>query len=139
MSARRENEGETMNVAVVQGHLSSAPAPRTLPSGDTMVTLEVSVARPGQKAETVPVAWPSPPKNAALLEPGTQVLVLGRVRRRFFRAGGFTQSRTEVVADSVVPFTGSKRVVAVVDKAKLRLDEGLAALERKAGPARERT
>ena len=29
--------------------------------------------------------------------------MVGRVRRRFFRAGGVTQSRTEVVADEVVP------------------------------------
>jgi single-strand DNA-binding protein len=41
---------------------------------------------------------------------GTDVLVVGRVRRRFFRAGGVTQSRTEVVASAVVPL---RRTAAV--------------------------
>jgi single-strand DNA-binding protein len=34
---------------------------------------------------------------------GEEVLVVGRVRRRFFRAGGATQSRTEVAATLAVP------------------------------------
>ena len=33
---------------------------------------------------------------------GAEVVVVGSVRRRFFRAGGATQSRTEVVAEQVV-------------------------------------
>jgi single-strand DNA-binding protein len=43
------------------------------------------------------------------------VVVTGRVRRRFFRAGGYTQSRTEVVADAVVPTRRRKRVDAVLE------------------------
>jgi single-strand DNA-binding protein len=112
-----------MNIAVVQGHLSSAPSERALPSGDRIVTLEVSVRRAGERADTVPVAWPKPPPNAVDLEPGTRVMVLGRVRRRFFRAGGFTQSRTEVVADSVVPLRHPKKVAALLAKAAARLEE----------------
>ena len=112
-----------MNVTVVQGHLSSAPSERTLPSGDRMVTLEVSVVRPDQRKETVPVAWPDAPARVAELAAGTPVMVLGRVRRRFFRAGGFTQSRTEVVAESVVPGRNPKRVATLLAKARSRLDE----------------
>ena len=37
------------------------------------------------------------------LTTGADVVVIGSVRRRFFNAGGATQSRTEVVADKVVP------------------------------------
>jgi single-strand DNA-binding protein len=113
-----------VNVAVVQGCLSSAPVERVLPSGDRMVSLEVSVPRrgPGQKGETVPVAWPNPPANAIDLAPGTQVMVLGRVRRRFFRVGGFTQSRTEVVAESVVPLRRPKRVADLLAEAVARLE-----------------
>lgn len=112
-----------MNVTVVQGHLSSAPAERTLPSGDRMVSLEVSVVRPDQRKETVPVAWPDAPAQVTELAPGTPVVVLGRVRRRFFRAGGFTQSRTEVVAETVAPGRSPKRVAAVLAKARARLEE----------------
>jgi single-strand DNA-binding protein len=48
---------------------------------------------------------------------------VGRVRRRFFRAGGTTQSRTEVVADSVVPARQAKRARAAVEKARHTLDD----------------
>jgi single-strand DNA-binding protein len=48
--------------------------------------------------------------------------VVGRVRRRFFRAGGTTQSRTEVVADTVVPATQAKRVEAALRRAREALD-----------------
>jgi single-strand DNA-binding protein len=112
-----------MNVSVVKGHLSRTPQERTLPSGDRIVTLEVSVRRAEEATESVPVAWPNPPRNAAELAPGTQVLVLGRIRRRFFRAGGFTQSRTELVAESVVPVRQPKRVEGLLATAVERLTQ----------------
>jgi single-strand DNA-binding protein len=112
-----------MNVTVVQGHLSSAPTERTLPSGDRMVSLEVSVMRPDEKKESVPVSWPNAPAQVLELAPGTPVMVLGRIRRRFFRAAGFTQSRTEVVADMVVPGRSPKKVASLLSKAHARLDE----------------
>jgi single-strand DNA-binding protein len=87
-----------------------------------MVNLEVSVRRPSQSAETVPVAWPDAPVNATQLEPGTEVVVLGRTRRRFFRAGGFTQSRTEVVAETVAPARQAKRVQKLLADARARLE-----------------
>ena len=45
------------------------------------------------------------------------MVVTGRVRRRFFRAGGSTQSRTEVVADVVVPTRQRKKAKQAVDAA----------------------
>lgn len=111
-----------MNVAVIQGRVGKPPEERTLPSGDRIVQLEVAVRRIGHPGESVPVAWPNPPPNAGQLEPGTELLVLGRVRRRFFRAGGFTQSRTEVVAEKVVPVKHPKKVADVLGTAHDRLD-----------------
>lgn len=67
-----------------------------------MVAYEVTVARGGERSETVPVVWLDPPASAADRAAGERVVVVGRVRRRFFRAGGSTQSRTEVVADVIV-------------------------------------
>ncbi|HLG92942.1 MAG TPA: hypothetical protein VKY15_08200, partial [Acidimicrobiales bacterium] len=68
------------------------------------VSLEVTVGRPGgQRAESVPVVWPGAPAIAEALDAGEAVVVAGRVRRRFFTAAGQTQSRTELVADAVVP------------------------------------
>jgi hypothetical protein len=43
--------------------------------------------------------------------------VTGRVRRRFYRAGGATRSRTEVVADAVVAAADGRRVRRAVDAA----------------------
>ncbi len=89
------------NLAVVLGRLSSDPAERVLPSGTRLTNYEVTVSSADGPAETVPVVLFDVlgPKVAA----GDGVLVVGRVRRRFFRSGGVTVSRTEVVADHVVP------------------------------------
>jgi single-strand DNA-binding protein len=90
-----------VNVAVLRGHLSRAPEVRTLPSGDVVVAYEVTVRPSDGPAETVPVAWPDAPVRAQRLAADTEVVVVGRVRRRFFRTGGVLASRTEVVADGV--------------------------------------
>lgn len=99
-----------MNLVTLQGRLARPAAERLLPSGDRMVGFEVSTEGPEGKAETVPVVWFAAPSSAALLDADDRVVVIGRVRRRFFRAGGSTQSRTEVVAEIVLPATQAKRV-----------------------------
>lgn len=91
------------NLSVLIGTLSRPPEPRSLPSGDELLALEVTVQRLDGPAESVPVSWLAPPAEARSWSSGAAVLVIGRVRRRFFRAGGLTQSRTEVVASAVVP------------------------------------
>ncbi len=111
-----------MNIVVLQGSLTRPAERRVLPSGDSLVGLEVTVPRPGERAESVPVVWPGAPAAAADLDVGETVVVVGRVRRRFFRAGGVTQSRTEVVADVVVQARRTKRARTVVARAAARLD-----------------
>ena len=91
------------NLAVVVGTLSRAPELRQLPSGDTLLALEVTVRPPEGKGESVPVSWPEPAPGAEAWGPGEEVLVTGRTRRRFYRVAGRTESRTEVVAAAVVP------------------------------------
>ena len=114
-----------MNVTVLQGCLSRPPEVRELPSGDVLVSYDITVpAREGRRAESVPVVWPDAPATAASLEPDTEVVVVGRVRRRFFRAGGSTQSRTEVVADQVVPARQVKRAERLVLGAVHALEAG---------------
>jgi len=102
------------NLVVVRGTLSRDPEPRELPSGDVIVSYEVTVRPvpgPGAgRAESVPVAWVDPPAAATALRAGDDVVVVGRVRRRFFRAGGATASRTEVVATRVVPARAPAKV-----------------------------
>ena len=105
------------NVVVLQGVLARPAVDVQLPSGDRLVSLEVTVRRDSGPAEPVPVQWADPPAWAATLDTGTAVAVLGRVRRRFFRAGGATQSRTEVVARKVVRASARTKVQALVDEA----------------------
>ena len=124
-----------MNVVVLHGRLCRPSELRVLPSGDRLVALELSMARPGAKAESVPVVWHEAPAAAESLDVDQQVVVVGRVRRRFFRAGGATQSRTEVVADVVVPARQAKRARKVVAEAAARLDAGLDSPEADRGRA----
>ncbi len=116
---------EMMNLVVLVGRLARPAEQRELPSGDRLVAYEVTVARPGARAEGVPVVWPEAPPSAADHDVDELVLVIGRVRRRFFRAGGATQSRTEVVADVVVPTRRAKRARAALAAACSRMEEAL--------------
>lgn len=103
-----------MNVVALTGRLSRPAEQRVLPSGDRLVAIDVTVAREGEKAEGVPVVWFGAPASAGDLDVDERVVVVGRVRRRFFRSGGSTQSRTEVVADAVVPSRHTKRAKAAL-------------------------
>ena len=106
-----------LNLVVLIGVLARPAQDVELPSGSRLLSLEVTVRRETGPAETMPVAWFDAPTWATALDAGAEVVVLGRVRRRFFRAGGSTQSRTEVLATKVVRATASSRVRALVSEA----------------------
>ena len=106
-----------LNVVVVRGYLTRAPEERVLPNGDRQVGLDLSVRPEEGKAESVPVVWADAPPSVLGWEAEAEVVVVGRVRRRFFRSGGTTQSRTEVVADTVVPSRQAKKAAAAIDRA----------------------
>ena len=113
------------NVVVLIGRLARPAETRELPSGDRLVAYEVTVDRPGERAETVPVVWFGAPSSACDHGVDERIIVLGRVRRRFFRAGGGTQSRTEVVAEAVVSARHTKRAAAALQRAQGLLAEAL--------------
>jgi single-strand DNA-binding protein len=110
------------NVVMVAGRLSRPAEQRVLPSGERLVAVQVTVDRTDDRAETVPVVWFDAPASAASLDVEEPVVVVGRVRRRFFRAGGSTQSRTEVVADVVVPTRRAKSARTALAEATARLE-----------------
>ncbi len=97
------------NVVVMRGTISSDPVVRVLPSGATVTQIELTT-RMECGTTSVPVAVHGTPVAVAA---GTEVVVTGHVSRRFFRSGGVTHSRTEVIADRVV--TANRRKTA--DKA----------------------
>lgn len=123
------NESEAIdtlaNVAVLRGALRGDPVTRILPSGGVVVQFDVSTTvrfRGTVSHTSVPVAWadPSSASMAGLVD-GNELVVVGTVQRRFFRVGGATQSRTEVVAESVIPARRRKQVDAALDAVLDRL------------------
>jgi single-strand DNA-binding protein len=95
-----------MNIVVLSGRLLSDPTARELPSGEVIWSLDLSTEVRAAESATcvaVPVVW----SGAELpgWAKGAELAVAGVVRRRFFRAGGSTQSRTEVVATKVSEIT----------------------------------
>ena len=110
-----------MNVVIVQGVLSRPPESRELPSGDRLVAYEVTVRQDGEPTASVPVVWFDAPPKAAALPAGAEVVARGRVRRRFFRTPAGTASRTEVVAEVVLPASQRKRVAGLLAAAAQEL------------------
>ena len=104
-----------LDLAVVVGRLSSAPVITELPSGSVLYRYEVT-ARHGSGTDTVPVAWIDP-RRPPRVTTGDRVTVVGRVRRRFYRAGGATRSATEVLATSVTRTGKNLRAVAALEDA----------------------
>jgi hypothetical protein len=114
----------SVNLAVVRGHLTSPPECRTLPSGRDLAMLQITT-RPAAAAISVPVAVWDPPAWLVALDTGAEVIALGSIRRRFFRAGATTASRVELEA-TFVARAGDRRRVGV---ALRRIQTALEALE----------
>lgn len=99
-----------MNVVVLRGRLAAVPRPRALPSGSVVAQIDLTTEVAGGARTSVPVVVEDPLPNVLGLTEGSEVVVVGTVRRRFFRSAGATASRTEVIAASLVP-TGKRRQV----------------------------
>ncbi len=118
-----QRAGVTANLVLIRGTLPHEAQHRELPSGAVVVQFDVTTVIDGSSSTvSVPIAWHEPSAaQAALLVGGLDVLVMGTVRRRFFRVGGATQSRTEVVADAVIPTRRRKQIADVLRHSAERL------------------
>ena len=105
---------EAVNLSVLRGAISGPPEVRAFESGDGRNT-------------SVPVTVWDPPAWVETLATDDDVLVVGRVRRRFFRtATGGSGARTDVEAESLAPARDRRRLAALlrrVDRELDRLDE----------------
>jgi len=99
-----------MNLVVLSGHLSSEPVVRELQSGSVLMSFELTT-RVEEASVSVPLVWFDPPKKVAVAA-GDEIVAVGTVRRRFFRAGGATQSRTEVVVAQLGKLTDKRNLAA---------------------------
>jgi single-strand DNA-binding protein len=109
------------NLVVLRGALVNEPTARELPSGSVVVQFDVTT-RDDAGTQSVPVAWFDPPGGGLAASTGDELVVVGSVRRRFFRAGGVTQSRTEVVADHVVRAAERRQARRALAAARTALD-----------------
>ena len=116
------------NLTVLCGLVTRPPEVRILPSGSVVVGLDLRIAPADGPTETVPVVWHDPPPKRSELQAGELVVVVGRVRRRFFRADGATQSRTEVVAQRIQSVRSAGRAHVAMGRAldAARRDVGVA-------------
>lgn len=108
-----------VNLAVLLGTLARPAEARLLPDGVTVWELEVTIRPEGQTSGRVPVSWVegSGGERPAGWSAGEEVLVVGSVRRRFYRAGGATVSRTDVLAEAVIPTRQRKRAATLLASA----------------------
>lgn len=112
-----------MNIVVLQGKLSRAPEERQLRES-VLATYEVTTRGADGAAVTAPVVWFDPPTTAWQLEADDEVTIVGAVRRRFFRSNGRTESRTEVVASTVLPTRRKAQVSRAIEHAIAVLEDG---------------
>ncbi len=107
-----------LNMAIAMGHLAKPAQVRALPSGLMFAYFDLQVRRADQTVETVPVAMFGAPAQVPEWTAGQALLAVGRVKRRFFRSGGTTQSRTELVADQVWPLSWAEEVLTALAGAR---------------------
>ncbi len=109
-----------MNIVVLSGSVVAEPEPRSLADGSCRWSFDLSTDAPraggGAERIVVPVVW-SVEELPVGVGAGLDVVVVGRVRRRFFRSGGATVSRTEVVALSIVGATRRRPLAAALARA----------------------
>ena len=120
-AAKAEPEArDGLNLAVVRGIVSSPPEVRILPSETVLVQLQVTT-RLETETLSIPVSCWNPAGWVETLEPGEEIVVVGRVRRRFFRAGGATASRVELESDVISRATDRRRVQTALRRANAAL------------------
>lgn len=137
-----------LNVVALRGRLTRPAEVRSLPNGTSVLGLELSIRRDGEgRADSVPVVLYDPPEGStSALAVDAEVVVVGHVARRFFRAGGGTQSRTEVVASSVLTARSARRVdvalrtaAAAIEAAASSPSPAASSRSSSNGPGRKRT
>ncbi len=116
----------TVNLGVVRGTCSDAPDVRELTSGRRLATVSVRVKTGEDPATSVPVTIWDPPGWVETIGAGDELVVVGRVQRRFYRsASGATASKVELVADALARSADRRRLAGV----RRRAERMLAALD----------
>jgi hypothetical protein len=113
MSSIAVDEIDNINIVVLVGEVTSPPVSRELPSGAVVSTFDIATVTTSGRV-SVPVSLEGETEIAVV---GAEVCIVGIVRRRFFRSGASVASRTEVVAQSVIPMRRRAQVRKAVGAA----------------------
>ena len=121
MSVTTALDSDGFNTVVLVGEVTTPLVSRSLSNGSIASSFDVAT-HTDEGRLSVPVSIEG---ESDVVVVGSQVCILGAVRRRFFRAGGSVTSRTEVIARSVIPV----RRKAQIRKALQETMENLLALQ----------
>ena len=113
----------SVNLVVVHGECSRPSDVRELESGTRLASLALRVPSDEGAATSVPVTVWSPPTWVEDLDVGDEVVVLGAVRRRFYKTGAGTGARVDVEAVAVARAGRKREISAILRKAQTALDE----------------
>ena len=117
----------SVNLSVLCGTCSGPPEIRVLESGSRLATLALRCPSGDDRATSVPVTVWDPPTWLDTVGAGDHLVVVGRLRRRFFQRPGGVGSRVDVEADLVGRARDRRRVDAALRRAQRALeafDEG---------------
>ena len=110
-----------INLVILVGEVTSPVVSRTLASGDMASSFDIATVTESGRV-SVPVSVTGECDIATV---GAELCVVGYVRRRFFRSGAGVTSRTEVVAESVVPMRRRAQARKIATRALENLSEFL--------------
>ena len=89
---------------MLAGTVAAEPVDRTMPSGDEVTEIRLSVPEVGRRLLPLPIAaWHATVGKRSLkgIGKGDPVLVHGQLVRRFYRTSQGARSQTEVVATGI--------------------------------------
>lgn len=113
----------TLNLSVLRGTCSASPDVRELPSGRFVAAVSLRVMGSDGRGTSVPVTVWDPPAWLETVEDGDELVVVGRVRRRFFRtAAGGVGARVDVEAEAVARARDRRRLAALRRKVVAHLE-----------------
>lgn len=115
-------ESPSVNLSLLCGPCSAAPEIRVLDSGTRLASLALRCPGGGERATSVPVTVWDPPAWLEALQPGEAVIVVGRLRRRFYQRPGGVGSRVDVEAEMIGRARDRRRVDAALRRAHATLE-----------------
>ncbi|MFT7598517.1 MAG: hypothetical protein ACI8TP_001438 [Acidimicrobiales bacterium] len=101
-SGEETNTGGHLNWVVLAGEVRATPQQKVLPSGDHLMSFDLRVPSSEGPRQSIPVSWIGKATKVPRIEGGADVVVIGEIRRRFYRGASGLASRIDVRASRVV-------------------------------------